>query len=104
MSNNFRVSLSGELMILLAQLVFELQVVFNDAVVDHHHAPGAIAMWVSVFLGRAAMRRPTRVPQTVRAVEGLLAKRLFEIAELAFCAANLEMVLGINNRDARRIV
>src|SRR5690349_20059308 len=71
---------------------------------DHNHAAGTVAMWMRVLYGRTAVSGPTRVADAVRAVERTEPNRLFEIAQFAFGATNLEIVLFIDDSDARRVV
>ena len=80
MSHNLSVGFSDKAMIFLAQIVFELQVVFDDAVMHDHHAAGAVTMRVCVFFGGAAVRGPTRVAHPISAVEGVFAQSYFEIS------------------------
>jgi hypothetical protein len=46
------------------QLVLQLEVVLDDAVVDDHDLAGAVAVRVRVLLGRTAVRGPARVCPT----------------------------------------
>src|ERR1700752_1739915 len=86
------VGFGNEPVIGLAQPVFELQIVFDNAVVDHDHAAGAVAMRMCVLFGGTPVSGPTRVTDAVSAVERTQTNRLFEIAQLAFSATNLELV------------
>src|SRR5712691_8776842 len=65
---------------------------------------GAVAMRVRVFFRGASVRGPTGVAHAVSAVEGLLPQRFFEVAQLAFGAANLQLVVFVNHGNARRII
>src|SRR5208283_5901045 len=60
----------------------------------HRHGLMSIAMWVSVLLRGRAVRRPARVSDAVRAVHGIEANLLFQIAQLAGGPANLQLVLA----------
>src|SRR5690349_19608163 len=71
---------------------------------DHDDAAGAIAMRMRVLFGRTAVSGPTRVADAVRAVEWTEPNRLFEIAQFAFGATDLEIVLFVDYGDARRVV
>ena len=71
------------------QLGFELAEVLDDAVV--HDRDLAVHVRMRVALGRAAMRCPARMPDAGVAVERLLQEAPFEIAQLAFGAAALQV-------------
>jgi hypothetical protein len=66
------------------QPFLQLKVVFDDAVVNHHHPAGLIAVRVSVLLGRTSVGRPPCVADAVIPVERLEANCLLQIAELPF--------------------
>src|SRR5713101_3561960 len=61
-------------------------------------------MRVRVLFRRAAVRGPTRVAHAVSAVEGLQPQRFFEVAQLAFGPADLQLVVFVNDSDTRRVV
>ena len=86
------------------ELLFQLDVILDDAVVDHHDFAGAIAVRMGVFLGGAAVRGPARVADAVDAVERRDADRFFEIAQLARGAADFELAVVADDGDAGRIV
>ena len=93
------VGLGDEAVVARAQPVFELEVVLDDAVVNDDDAARAVAVRVRVLLGRPPVRRPARVADAVGAVERLQPDRLFEIAQLPFGAAHLELVRLVHDRD-----
>ena len=63
-----------------------------------------IAVRVGIFLGRTPVRRPPRVPDAVIAVERIEPDRFFEISQLALGTPQAEMMVVINDRDARRVI
>ncbi len=63
------VGLGDEAVALLLQLALQIEVVLDDAVVDDDDLAGAVAVRVSVLLGRPPVRRPARVADPVVAVE-----------------------------------
>ena len=65
------VGLGLELVPLRLQLLLQLEVVLDDAVVDDDDAAGAVAVRVRVFLGGPAVRGPARVADAVEAVDRL---------------------------------
>ena len=75
------VGLGDERVPLALQLVLELEVVLDDAVVDDDDAAGAVAVRVGVLLGRPAVRRPARVADAVVAVERVGLDRVLEACD-----------------------
>ena len=70
------VGFGDEVVIALAQSLFELKIVFDDAVVNDDDAAGAVAMRMRVLFGRTAVCGPTRVADAVSAVEWTQPDRL----------------------------
>ena len=60
-----------ELVSLRLELVLQLEVVLDDAVVDDDDPAGAVAVRMRVFLGGTAVRRPARVADAVETVHRL---------------------------------
>ena len=58
-SNDLGVGFSDEFVALRGELMFEVEVVFDDAVVHYDEAAGAVAMWVGVFFSGAMHVRPS---------------------------------------------
>ena len=65
------VGLGLELVALRLQLLLQLEVVLDDAVVHDDDAAGAVAVRMRVFLGGAAVRGPARVADAVEPVDRL---------------------------------
>ena len=63
------VGLGDERVPFLLQLLLQIEIVLDDAVVDDDDAAGAVAVRVRVLLGRTAVRRPARVADAVLALE-----------------------------------
>ena len=97
--NDLGVCLGDEAVVFLPQSLFELQIVFDDAVMNDDDAAGTIAMRVSVLFGGTTVRGPTRVADTVGAVDGTEPDRFFEVAQFAFGATNLEVVVFVDDRN-----
>ena len=98
------VGLGDELVPLLLQLVLQLEVVLDDAVVDDDDAAGAVAVRVGVLLGRPAVRRPAGVADAVVAVERVVARcTSSRLRQLAGAAPQLDRAVA-HDRDARRVV
>ena len=89
-----------------SSISFRLQgnVVLDDAVVHDDDSPGAIAMRVGVLFGRTAVRGPAGVADAVGAIQRLEADDFFQIAQLAFSAANLQAFAIAAHRDSGGIV
>src|SRR5208337_5695629 len=86
------------------QLFLEREIVFDNAVVHHHNLAGAVAMGMGVFFSGAAMRGPAGVSDAVGAVERLEADDFFQIAQLAFGAADLQAFAVSGYRDSGGVV
>src|SRR5947209_5907186 len=104
MRDNLSISFSDESMVFLPQGVLQLEIVFDDAVMNDDHSASAIAMRVGIFFGRTAMRGPARVAHAVRAIDGVFSQDRFEVAQLAFGPANLQLVIFVNGGNAGGIV
>ena len=104
MSDDFGISLGGEDVAFLDEFFLQAEVVLDDTVVDHNNLAGAVAMRMRIFFGGTSMGGPASMANAVGAVERLQADDFFEIAQLAFGAANLETVSVTSNRDAGRVV
>src|SRR4029077_4289833 len=104
MRDDLGVGLGHKLMVSLTQLFFELQVILDDAVVNYDNAPGAIAVWMSIFFSRTAVSGPARVSNSVGSVERAEPDYLFEVAKLSLSAANFEQVAFVDHRDPGRVV
>jgi hypothetical protein len=82
----------------------ELKVIFDDPIVNDDDFPRRIAVRVSVFLGRTAVRRPSRVADSVRAVERLQSNAFLKITKLPFRTPQFKMLFVVHHGDSRRII
>ncbi len=82
------VGFRGEDVPLFRQLLLQLHVVFNDAVVNNHNRAVAVAVRMGVFFGRRSVRGPAGVANAVSAVDGIQADHFFQVAQLAHGAAD----------------
>ena len=73
--DDLRVGLGDELVALLLELLLQIEVVLDDAVVDDDDLAGAVAVRMGVLLGRPSVRRPARVADAVVAGNGIGADR-----------------------------
>ena len=103
MRHDLRVGFGLELVPLCLQLAFELEIVLDDAVVDDHHAAGAVAVRVRVLLGGAAVRGPSRVADAVEAVNRLRLDRRLQVGQFPGRAPERNP-LGAHQRYACRVV
>ena len=97
------VGLGDERVALALQLLLQLEVVLDDAVVDDDDAAGAVAVRMGVLLGRPAVRGPARVADAVVAVDGLGADGVLELRQLAGAAPQPDGAV-LHDGDARRVV
>jgi hypothetical protein len=88
----------------LLQFFLQLEIVFDNPIVDDDDLSGAVAMRVGVFFSGAAVGRPTRVADTVGAIQRGLGDNLLEIAKFARGAANLQFAVPGYGGDARGII
>ncbi len=89
-SDDFSVGFGDELVALCGEFALQVQIVFDDAVVDDDDTAGAIAMGMGVLFGGAAMRGPAGVADAKGAVERMFAEDFFEVAEFSGSAADFE--------------
>ena len=90
--NDFGVGLGGELVAFLDELFLQAKIVLDDAVVHDDDLAGAVAVRMGVFFRGTAVGGPAGVSNAVGAMQRLLPDGFFQIAQLAFGAANLEAV------------
>ena len=104
MRDHFGVGLGNELVPFQLKLVFELQIIFDDAVVYHHDVAGAIAMRMRVLFGGTAVRGPARVADAVRPVHRVHADGVFQVAQLSRRAPHRKMIVAIQDCDTGRVI
>ena len=71
MCHDLSIGFRDKVMVLLAQVVFQIQIVFDDSVVNYDHAAGAVTMRVRILFGRSSVRRPASVADAISSVEWL---------------------------------
>src|SRR5215469_17519568 len=102
--DDFGVRLGGELVAFFDELLFQRKVVLHDAIVDDDDFAGAVAMRMGVFFRGASVSGPAGVADAVGAVERFEANGFFEIAKLAFGAANFKAVAVAGHSDTGRVI
>ena len=100
MGDDFGVGLREELVALGDEGRLELQVVFDDAVVHDDECSGAVAVWVGVLFGGAAVGGPAGMADAVGAFDGVSLENGGEVGELAGSAAELQAVGASEDGDA----
>ena len=101
--DDLRVGFCLEDVPLLLELVFQLEVVLDDAVVNDDDSARAVTMRVCVLLGGTAVRGPSCVADTVNAFCRVVAQRILEIHQLAGGPPERD-ALGADERHASRVV
>src|ERR1700730_7845460 len=101
--DDFGVGFRDELVSLALQLLFELQIVFDNAVVHDNDLAGAVAMRVRVLFGRSAMGGPARVADSVGALDRRFLENFFEIAQFSRRPPHFQLGL-VHHRDSRRVI
>ena len=86
------------------QLVLQGEVVFDDTVVYDDDVAVAIAVGVGILFRRTAMGGPTGVTDAEAPGQRIGSNGIFEVVQLAFGAANLELSVIAVDRQSRRIV
>src|SRR5271156_3006054 len=80
------------------QLGTKIDKVLDDAVVNDRDRTGFVRM--RVFFGRAAVRRPSRVPDSYMSLQGRVGQQLAQVLKLALGAANFELAAIDDSCDA----
>ena len=103
MRDDFGIGFGDELVSLFLKLPLQIEVVLDDAVVDHNDAPGTVTVRMGVLLCWTAVRGPSRVADAVLAVERAVSDDLLEPRQLAGTAPQLDRAIT-HDRHAGRIV
>src|SRR5580658_409989 len=103
-SDDFGIGFRRECVAFLDQLFLQAEIVLNDAVVYDDDFSGAVAMRMSILFGGTSVRGPASVSNAVAAVQWAETDRLFQIAQLAFGAANLQLVSVAGNGNSSRVI
>ena len=101
--HDLRIGLRDEGVAFSNQLLLQLEIVLDDAVVDDDDLAGAVAMRMGVLLGRPPVRGPARVADAVVAVHRAARDRCLEPRQFAGAAPELDRPVA-DERHARRVI
>ena len=90
MGDDFGVGFGHELVALSGEFALQVEVVFDDAVVDHDDAAGAVAVGVGVLFGGAAVGGPAGVADAEVPSSGDCGMTSSRLREFAGRAADFE--------------
>ena len=103
MGDDFRVGFGDERMALPLELLLQIEVVLDDAVVDDDDPAGAIAVRMRVLFGRPSVRRPSGVAEAIEAADRLTRDDLFEVGEFPRAATDVDAV-AVDDGDTGGVV
>ncbi len=103
-SDDFGIGFCREGVALFDQLFLQAEIVLNNAVVYDDDLSRAVAMRMRILFGGTSMGSPTSVADAVGAVERLKTDGLFQVAQLAFGAAQLQFVPIAGHGNSSRVV
>ena len=103
MRDDLRIGFGDELMALSLQLLFQIEIVLDDAVVDDDDLARAVAMGVGVLFGRPAVRRPPSMADAIVAGQRRQPDDRFKVGELASAPPKVHTAVA-HDGHARRVV
>ena len=103
MGNDFGVGVRAEGVAARRDIVAQLLVVLDDAVV-HDRDAGVADVRVRVALRRLAVRGPAGVGDAEKAGQGFARQRALQALDLADRTDPVHMAVTVEHRDARRVV
>ncbi len=102
--DDFSVGLGGELVAFFDELLLQREIIFDNAVMNDDDPAGAVAVGVGVLFAGAAVGSPAGVADAVGAGKRLETNYLFEVAQLALGATDLQAFAIAGNRDSGRVI
>ncbi len=87
------VGLGDERVTLLLELLLQIEVVLDDAVVHDHDLSGAVPVRVGVLLGGPSVRGPSGVSDAVAAGQGMQRDHVFEARQFSRAPAQLDVAV-----------
>ena len=103
MRDDLGVGLRAERVALGDELALDLEIVFDDAVVDNDDTARAVAMRMRVLFSRAAMRGPSRMAKAIDADERLSLNGVFEVDQFARAAPHFDRAV-LHDGDAGGVI
>src|SRR5579859_860084 len=104
MRDDFRIRFGDELVAFALELLFQLEIILDDPVVNNHDLAGAVAVGVRIFFRGAAVRGPASVSDTIRALDRRLLNDFFEVAEFPRSAPDFQLSVLGHDGNARGVV
>src|SRR5437588_6540442 len=86
------------------QFFLQKQVVLDDTVMYDDDLPGAVTVRVRVLLGRPSVGSPAGMSNAIGSIERLQPDNFFQVAQLAFGAADLQAGAIPRNCNAGRVI
>ena len=102
--DNLGIRLGRELMAFFDQFFLQKQVVLDDTVMYDDDLPGAVTVRVRVLLGRPSVGSPAGMSNAIGSIERLQPDNFFQVAQLAFGAADLQAGAIPRNCNAGRVI
>src|SRR5690349_6701433 len=90
-------------MTLRDKLLFQIDIVFDDAVVDDYDLVLAAGMWMGVYFEQASVRRPSRMAQSDHTHDRLLLKDAFQNRKFSRTSPQLDPA-AVKNGDPGGVV
>ncbi len=104
MRNDFRIRFGNECHPVRFQLLLDLRVIFDDAIVHHHDFSVKAHLGMRIPFGRSAMCRPARVRNPDLSRKGMRLQLFFQGDDLPRRLFHFESSVRMGDSDARRIV
>lgn len=104
LGDHFRIGLGAEWDPPLQEALLQLQVVFHNAVLDHHNAPALVALGVGIFFGHAAVGGPAGMSDPYLGGGHVGGELHQQVVQLAGSADNSQSFFGIHCGNAGRII
>ena len=104
MGQNFRVCLRYENMSFGFQFALQVQIIFNNSVMNQHHTSIGTRMRMGIFLSGAAMSRPASMPDSVTAIHRIQLYGFFQIVQLAGSTADNQLSIFPKNGQSSGVV
>src|SRR5690606_24201795 len=94
MGDDFCVRLALEPVTLLQKLLFQRQIVFDDAIVDHCNVVCTAGVWMGIIIGDSAVGGPACMANTYRTFHSSKVERAIHLVNLPNTFSNRNLVSG----------